>query len=482
MSDPNNEQNEPSPNAGENDLEDTKPRRIVSEPADEPNVAATTPISVSSIEPGAETFEPDFDHTRPTPVDEPEELAPRGFEHTIPPPAGFGMELEPPETGDRPLDPISDTAPRRLNASAADAADVAPAASDPGQPTPTTQRVRRKKVVRKKKSARRGIPGWILIPVLGAAAFISIAVLSAASGYFSGIGLRQDAQRTQMVGVVDQQFQLGLQDLTNGDYFRARQRFEYVISLNPSYPGATEKLAEALAYLNATATPTLAPTPTLTPTPDTRANEDLFNQSQQAVLNQDWDAAVDALLSLRGNDPNYRPIEIDGMLYLALRNRGKDKIVGADLESGIYDLNLAAKFAPLDSEAKGLMDWSQLYITGASFWEIDWAQVVQYFSQVAPSMPNLMDASRMTASERYRQGLYRYGNQLASEGRFCQAAEQYQQSLQIAQNPEVQTAWEQAVRGCEGGGGGGDGTPKPGGGNGGGGKKKTPTVEPPAGP
>jgi tetratricopeptide (TPR) repeat protein len=135
-----------------------------------------------------------------------------------------------------------------------------------------------------------------------------------------------------------------------------------------------------------------------------------------------------------------------------LRNRGGDKILKeADLEGGIYDLTLASRFGPLDAEAQGLLNWSSLYITGASFWGIDWEQAEQYFAQVAPQLPNLMDGSKMTASERLRIALFENGNALAREGHYCKALEKYQQSLAIAPNPEVQQAFEAAAGPCQSG-------------------------------
>ncbi len=104
-----------------------------------------------------------------------------------------------------------------------------------------------------------------------------------------------------------------------------------------------------------------------------------------------------------------------------------------------------------------------MYITGASFWDLDWAQVVQYFSQVAPSMPSLMDSSGMTATERYWRGLFEYGNTFASRGQACKALDLYQQSLQAGGNSEVEAAMQNASQAC-GGGGSGEATetPKPG--------------------
>lgn len=465
MVNPNDEEKNPSSTgasgAEENELEDTKPRRIRPEAEVETPAAAkdalahATPIAAA---PGNAEPESESEPADPGEVD-PESTPTTVRIDTDEPPPGFENTLPPPES-------------ITFSAQASAESVEAPSAAVPIGPRRSD--IPRKKGSRKKNPAKRMRLDrrWVLIPAIGILVIFMIAGASAFGGYASGIELRRNAERTQVVQAAEQQFQLGLQDLAAGNYDYARQRFEYVISKDPNYPGATEKLAEVLLYLNATATPTLQPSPTVTPTADTRAIEELLGQAQQAILDKNWNGAVDFLLSLRQKDPNFHAIEVDGMLFLALRNRGKDKIVSADLESGIYDLTLASNFAPLDSEAKGLLTWSQLYITGASFWEIDWAQVVEYFSQIAPQMPNLTDSSGMSASERYRLGLYNYGNQFARQGQFCKALDYYTQSLQIRQDAEVQSAWEQATKGCDGGGSGdGQGTPKPG-------KKKTPTPEP----
>jgi len=315
---------------------------------------------------------------------------------------------------------------------------------------------------------RRRKLSWLVFPVLGLIVLGIIALMSGLGGYFSGISLRQNAEKTQVSLVVQEQYQLGLQEMEQGEFHRAQQRFEYVIQLDPNYPGVTEKLSEVLLQLSTTATPTLLPTPTITPTPDTRGSQELFDQSQQYLMNKDWKNSIDTLLSLRKADPSFRTVEVDGMLFLALRNQGVDKILKeADLEGGIYDLTLASHFGPLDAESQGFLNWTGLYITGSSFWGIDWEQAVNYFSQVAPQLPNLRDGSGMTATERLRVASYEYGNVLARQGQFCKALQMYQQSLAIALDSEVQEAAALAEKGCTGGGASQPGkTPKPG--------KKTP--------
>lgn len=295
---------------------------------------------------------------------------------------------------------------------------------------------------------RRRISRWVGV-VIGIALLGMIAVVSALMGYRSGITIRQNAESTQIALVAAEQYELGLQDMQNGDFVRARQRFEYIIRIAPAYPGVVEQLAKVLKELNTTATPTFVPTPTLSPTPDLRGAQELFDQAQQHILNSEWTQAIETLLTLRKNDPSYRIVDVDGMLFLALRQRGEDKILlEADLEGGMYDLTLAERFGILDEEAKGLMNWTSLYITGASFWGLDWEQAVYYFSQVAPQMPGLRDGSGLTARERYRLALIEYGKWLAGLNRWCPAAQQLELALSISYDAEVEQMLQVAANNC----------------------------------
>jgi tetratricopeptide (TPR) repeat protein len=341
------------------------------------------------------------------------------------------------------------TMPVTLNAPAAQPVEPAPPVPPADHPPAILPPPARRAGV--KPAGRKGLP-WFFFPILGLVILLAILLLSGFGGYAAGIGERKSAEKTQVSQVLQEQYQLALQDIQDGQYNRARQRFEYIIQLDPSYPGVTDKLAEVLLEISTTATPTLLPPATVVPTADSRDKQQQFDQAQKDLAAGDWTTALDDMLKLRKADPAFRTVEIDGMLFLALRNSGSDKILkSADLEGGIYDLTLAEKFGPLDSEAQGLLNWSSLYITGASFWDIDWEQVVNYFSQVAPQLPNLRDASGMTANERLRLGLFNYGNDLSTKGQYCKALDAYQQSLAIAPDAKVQAAADLAVKGCSGG-------------------------------
>jgi len=399
-----------------------------------PNLEETRPISLSSE---IETA-PELEQTQAQPTlrqTQPEAPAPEadleaGYAATAP----VTVSAAAPFTA-----PVAETEPETTQPVFVKAVDTQ--AQPPEPPAPPRRSVA-------KKGGRKGLP-WFFFPILGMALLIGILLLSGVGGYAAGIGERKNAEKTQVSQALQEQYQLALQDMQDGHYFRARQRFEYIIQLNPNYPGVTDKLAEVLLEISTTATPTLLPQATASPTSDGRNNQQQFDQAQQDLAASDWGKALDDLLTLRKTDPAFRTVEIDGMLFFALRNSGRDKILKeSDLEGGIYDLTLAEKFGPLDSEAQGLLSWSSLYITGASFWDIDWEQVVNYFSQVAPQLPNLRDGSGMTANERLRLSLFEYGNTLANNGQYCKAVKAYQDSLAIAPDAKVQAAGELAAKGC----------------------------------
>jgi outer membrane protein assembly factor BamD (BamD/ComL family) len=203
-----------------------------------------------------------------------------------------------------------------------------------------------------KRSRRRWWKSAALILLIALLLLISTAV-GALAGYRSGAQTRQ-AIATELASLsLKEQYDLAVEDLEGGRFEMARQRLEYILTIDPDYPDVANRLAQAMAILYATATPTQpAPTTTPTPTRDLRPVQELFAQAKTLLSDQNWSEAIDTLLSLRQADANYETARVDGMLYLSLRQRGVDKIWRqGNLEGGIYDLTLAARFGPLDVQA-----------------------------------------------------------------------------------------------------------------------------------
>lgn len=270
---------------------------------------------------------------------------------------------------------------------------------------------------RKLKSARSLF--WISLLILLAAL-----LLGAGSGYGIGNTLRLNAQKATVVKSLSEQFTLAQQDFDAGHYDNTRKRLEFILKEDPNYPGAAALLTKVIVQMAITPTLTLTPTPTITPTPDLRSQAAIFAQAEQQLQSKDWSNTLASIDALRKADPTYKVAQVDGMYYAALRNRGVDEIMGngayaqtTNLEGGIYDLTLAERFGPLDGTADGLRNFARIYIIGASFWELDWAQAKDYFAQVYQVTPNLRDSSNITAAQRYHDALLKYGDQQAAAAR-----------------------------------------------------------------
>jgi hypothetical protein len=300
-----------------------------------------------------------------------------------------------------------------------------------------------------KRTRRNRFPRWIwAFPVLILA--ILAASGGALAGYNSGQHTVHSAQAQQADQALKDQYDLAVQDLQAGNYEVARQRLEYVINQDPAFPGAQDKLAQAIAVLYATATPTpLPPTSTPTPTRDLRPVQDLFNQAVQQVAASDWDGALNTLTGLRGADSTYQTAWVDALIYTALRNRGVDEILKkGDLEGGSYDLALAERFGPLDADADNVRNWARLYMYGNSFWGADPARAIYYFSQVASAAPYLTDGSGWTAMARYREVLIQYGDLLGKQEKWCDAEQQYQLAANIRPTDQLMSTLNDASDKC----------------------------------
>lgn len=278
---------------------------------------------------------------------------------------------------------------------------------------------------------------WILC------GFLLVILLTAGGAYFgyrSAVQMRMQQMANDIALMATTQFQLGLQDIDAGRYQAARQRFEYVIQIDPKFPGVAEKLSEVMLKMASITTPTPDITPTVAPTPtvDNRPKEELWNSAIQFARAKDWESTIATLDAMRKQDIAFRPLDVDGLYYIALRYRGIDKIVlNGNLEGGIYDLALMERFGPMDKEADAFRNWARFYLTGASFWEIDWPKVLEYFSQIYASLPNLRDGSGWTAAERFRIASIKYGDKLAAGEDFCGARDQYRNALNIAQDDKL---------------------------------------------
>jgi len=256
------------------------------------------------------------------------------------------------------------------------------------------------------------------------AALVAIGLMA----YFQGRGLNIAEQIAQVSEAMYEQFELGIADLEAGRYEIARQRFEAIIYFDPAYPGAEDMLVEALTHLNV---PTVTPTSEPTPTPDLSPPEDLLEQAKAAMADEDWDTVINKLLALRAKDPAYKPVKVDGLMYIALRNKGMDLIAQGLMEEGLYNLSLAKRFGPLDRDAMFRMTLAQQYLLANSYIGLNWARASELF------LPLCEQVATLDSCRKYAETAWKYGDLLWDEGDPCGASEQYIGALNAWEFPDL---------------------------------------------
>jgi tetratricopeptide (TPR) repeat protein len=282
---------------------------------------------------------------------------------------------------------------------------------------------------------------WVAAAVLFTACILSV---SAAAGMAAGSRASQSSQSEAVAQSAQEQFDLGVEDLLATRYELAAQRFQYVLTLDPAYPGASELLNEALVGLNAPTTTPVPPTVAVTPTAtlDVSSLDSLYQQAQLAFASEDWSTTIQALLTILARDPNFRRAEADSLMAAALQARGLQKIWSSQHEQGLYDLALAERFGALDSQASAWRSSAAFYLYANSFFGVVWDQAAIYFSQ-------LCSAGGWDSCSKYAMAAMKYGDQLMEANDPCAAIGQYRASLDTRDNDVVRPTADHAEEACQ---------------------------------
>jgi tetratricopeptide (TPR) repeat protein len=290
---------------------------------------------------------------------------------------------------------------------------------------------------------------------LGIALLLLIVLAGAGyAGYQAGLMQRQVQFEATRTADLQHQYDLGVADLAAGRYEVAIARFEYIVQLDPAYRDASQQLAAARQALlagraTATSTPTRAatrstPGPSATPPLISGEADEIWVQAQDAYAAGEWDTVITLLARLHAVDADYEAVRVDGMLYVALRNRGIARILGDAMEAGMFDLDQAEAFGPLDTEALNYRAWARLYLAAQSYWGVDWGEAMRILQELYLIAPYFRDTNtrlfRATAN---------YAASLSAAADYCGAAEHYLQAQALfADDAAVNAALAEAQAAC----------------------------------
>jgi len=296
---------------------------------------------------------------------------------------------------------------------------------------------------------------WLL--GLSIVALILITVVGVIMGYRDQIQETENVRAAQAIMdakvTAQEQFYLGTRAIKAQRYSDAKTLFEYVILVDPNFPGAVEGLTQALIgiYTEPSPTPTPDPqaTPSITPTPEIPNEVELLYQAQDLVKNRVWSLAIETLQTLRSFHPQYQLAEVDDLLFTSLYNRGMAYFKEGDLAGGIYDLERAARFGALDEDAKIKQEWASFYLVGVSHWGLDWGKTVYYFELLTDEAPDFQDASGMTAQERYREAAQHFAELLVNREEWCEAERYFRITLEYGGGNDLGNLLDNATKMCD---------------------------------
>lgn len=306
----------------------------------------------------------------------------------------------------------------------------------PGGQVPPQQNPRGAKNGKKpaaQKAKKSSNVGWVF---LGIFLMLGLIVLGVYLGYRSATKARLAEQDRVNREWAVQQYALAVADEEGGRFEIAKQRLNYIMDVEPSYTAARELYNKVIVEIalkeDATPIPTLAPEPTATQ--DLRGEDDMFRSIEASIASENWGVAIDQIEALKDKNLSYRPLDVDGLYYIALLKNGAQQIAAGNLESGVYRYTLAEAYGPIDNASNGLRDAARSYLSGAGFWEINWEKAVEYYGYAMQVYPNMRDnASGYSAQERYILASFKLADKYVLSGDYCGAIPYYQQGLALSQ-------------------------------------------------
>ena len=268
--------------------------------------------------------------------------------------------------------------------------------------------------------------------------------LMAYAGYRVGTSQNRILAATTMASEVALQYDLASKNIDMGQYKLAVERLEFVVNTAPDYPGVADLLDQTRGNLDPTAIPIIESTKVVI------ANQDQMNSAERlriirmAYANQEWQNVINNIDMLKASSTDYDRDVVDGILFVALRNRGIQRIETGDLELGLADLEHAEHITQLDQVAQQRRRWASLYQSASTFWNINWQIVIDNLYILHQIAPNFRDTSSKLWTARTL-----YGETLLKEDHYCLAEEQFAFALDLKQEEFLKVKLMESVANCD---------------------------------
>ena len=307
-------------------------------------------------------------------------------------------------------------------------------------------------------------PAWLLwviapVTVLAAALIVLALVLGIQAGQ------RQvEAQRRQQVGIA---IQRAMDYRTEGMLEEALAEYQRVLVLDPGNTAAVtgiENLLELAAAGGITLDPTLqtpssgsdaAYPPAVTdqtstdsksaqqvepslqaasaaPSATLSSQETLWEEARTATEAGEWQTAENALLQLKRTAPDFRTGEVNNALYNLYVNLAAEMDQQGDLERALGYVDQALELHPDETALRDARDMAAKYLDVLTYSGVDWERTISLLEELYVRDPDYRDVKM-----RLRESLLSYGDVLAEDEQWCDAAENYRSAVAIEASPDT---------------------------------------------
>ena len=255
---------------------------------------------------------------------------------------------------------------------------------------------------------------WTLIAALVVVMLVVYVLVLGGRGIYDG--LRDRALESQRFA--QEHYELGLARLEDGQYEMAIAEFELALRHDSSLTDARARLKEAKDMVQAQGTPTS----------ETRqdAAELLYLQAVDLYEVGDLPQTVSVLDELRGLDADYQRENVETMLSNAHYQLGQNAVAENRLDDAIGHFEAVLAIKPGDKEAQDQLNLADLYSAALNYWEVDWSATIQALKGLYTLAPEYKDVkARLRDAYAFR------GDELAEQGNWCQAGDDYASAVEI---------------------------------------------------
>ncbi len=299
---------------------------------------------------------------------------------------------------------------------------------DTAPPTPT---VASQPVQRPSPARARRVSATTLLILACACGILGLVAAAGLGGVYAGLQDRKTDEQAQ----ADKFYQAGLANRTAGKLQLAKADFEYVLQINPNYPGAREQVAQIVDLLTVKPTPTSAVHVNVT--------QQLYQAGVDAYDQKNWQAAIEILSQVRALDPAYEKDRVAQMIYQAALTNGQQLLKDDRLEEAIAYLDQAAYLKALPADVEAELQYARLYVTARDYWNVNWEKAIESFGELYKIGPGYRDTFA-----RYVEAYIQYGDERTRAGDPCAAQKQYEEALKLRPAADLQTKAEAARQAC----------------------------------